>query len=132
MRRLLLILGLVVAALWAPAAQAGSSTPFSTDKDPSFGSVQVGNSASTTVTLTNTDTVLPHTIDSLGGIVVNPSSGNDFTIQNDNCSGQILSANGLPGDSCTFDVQFAPGSLGGQSAQVDVNYDTNMTAPGVA
>lgn len=127
MRRVMVIAGLVAAALWAPAAQAGSSFPFSTDKDPSFGSVQIGQSPSTTVTLTNTDT-LPHTINSLGGIVVNPSSGNDFSIQNDNCSGATLNQNG----TCTFDVQFAPASLGAQNAQVDVNYDTTFTASGVA
>jgi Abnormal spindle-like microcephaly-assoc'd, ASPM-SPD-2-Hydin len=127
MRRASLLLGLCVVALTAPTAQAGSAGPFSTDKDPSFGSVQIGNSPSTTVTLTNTD-VLPHTINGLGGIVVDPSSGNDFSIQSDNCSGQTLNQNG----TCTFDVQFAPNSLGAQSAKVDVNYDVTLTAVEVA
>ena len=80
--------------------------------------------------MTNTDS-LPHTIDALGDLAITPS-GTDFSILNDNCKGQLLSANGGGSDSCTFDVQFAPGTLGAQTAQVDVNYDAGSTASNVA
>jgi hypothetical protein len=76
-----------------------------------FGSVVIGGSSTQTFTITNTGTanLIIGTITS-----TNPA---EFSIQNDNCSGQTLA----PSSSCTFQAVFSPAlPAGGKSASLSI------------
>ena len=78
-----------------------------------FGSVNVGStSAPRTFTISNagdTDLVI-------GTISITGTDASEFSIQNDNCSGQTIA----PSDTCTVDVVFSPTSAGSKSANLSI------------
>ena len=78
-----------------------------------FGNVNVGStSASQTLTVSNTglaDLVI-------GTLSITGTDDSEFSIQNDNCSGQTIAPSGI----CTVDVTFSPTSLGLKSANLSV------------
>ncbi len=112
---------LAVAALGIPSAAANAVPPWQADNQP-FGNQPVGSPTTQTFTINNTDS-LPHTID-LGGVQINGADQGDFSLSNNNCSGQVV----IGGDSCTVDVTFDPSSLGAETAQVDLSYDAGTGA----
>jgi hypothetical protein len=100
-----------------------------------FGSVNLGQSSTETVTLSNpalaTQLLYPEPdgapdsngsqsplLASIGG-----SSAGDFTITSDGCSGQAL----YPEQSCSFQMQFAPGGLGSRSATLDIPFNYSQS-----
>ena len=101
----------------------------------SFGSVNLGQTSTETVTLSNpaaaTQPLFPEPLGapdangnqsplsaSIGG-----SNAGDFTITNDGCSVQTLD----PTQSCSFQVQFAPRGLGSRSATLDIPFNYSQS-----
>jgi len=85
-----------------------------------FGNVNVGcTSAPQTLTVSNTglaDLVI-------GTLSITGTDASEFSIQNDNCSGQTIA----PSGSCTVDVAFSPTSLDLKSANLSVpSNDPNL------
>jgi Pro-kumamolisin, activation domain/IPT/TIG domain len=100
-----------------------------------FGSVNLGQSSTETVTLSNpalaTQLLYPEPggapdsngnqsplLASIGG-----SNAGDFTITNDGCAGQAL----FPEQSCSFQVEFAPRELGSRSATLDIPFNYSQS-----
>jgi centrosomal CEP192-like protein/ASPM-SPD-2-Hydin domain-containing protein len=125
-RRLLALAALVPLAFSASSAVAGSSGPFSSNRDANFPAVTIGQSQTIHITITNNDSG-DHTIDPASGVSISPT-GTDFSIQNDTCDGALLSANG---GSCTLDVVFAPTTVPQQTGSIDVTYDGGTPASGL-
>jgi hypothetical protein len=69
-----------------------------------FGNLPVGDSATQTVTVTNSASATASLV--LGTIGAGNGLAAPYSVANDTCSGQTLAAGG----SCTFDVQFQPTS----------------------
>ena len=78
-----------------------------------FGNVNVGStSAPRTFTISNIgDADLE-----IGTISITGTDASEFSIQNDNCSGQTI----VPSDTCTVDVVFSPASEGAKSADLSI------------
>jgi hypothetical protein len=112
---------LAALAIGIPNAIGNTVAPWQADNQP-FNSQPVGSPTTQTFTINNTD-VLPHTID-VGGVQISGPDQGDFSLSNNNCDGQVV----LGGDSCTVDVTFNPSSLGPETAQVDLGYDTVSAA----
>jgi hypothetical protein len=121
LRNLIIGGALAAAAIGIPSAAANAVPPWQADNQP-FGNQPVGSSATETFTINNTD-VLPHTIDPTG-VQINGADKADFTLSNDNCSGQLI----LGGTSCTVDVTFDPSALRAEAAQIDLSYDGGTPA----
>ncbi len=100
--------------------QCGGDVSFTTPAVPgatlspssyNFGSVTLGQtSAATTFTLSSTGTA-NLTVSSVTSGGTNPG---DFVKQNDNCTGATIA----PGNTCTFQIRFAPAAVGSRSATV--------------
>lgn len=77
-----------------------------------FGSVELGDSATQTVTITNEGA------DDLTLGTIPAPSNTAYVIATDNCSGQVLAAS----DSCTVALSFTPASQGASNGALDVPY----------
>jgi hypothetical protein len=120
-RRLALALtALVTVAIALAATGSGamgiSAGVFSASPDSvAFGHVAASNPQTITETLTNTgSSTVTISADSLSG----PDQG-DFSLSNDNCQNAAVD----PGQSCSVDVKFTPGSNGPESASLDITDD---------
>ncbi len=82
----------------------GDASAISVSSSGTFGTVPVGTTAGPTlITVTNTSTTADLQIGNLQQIGADPAV---FSIQNDNCSNQIIPAGGS--NTCTFEVTFSP------------------------
>ncbi len=92
---------------------AGSPTASVSPATKDFGSVTAGTSSSRqTFTVANTgaaDLVI-------GTVAVGGPDAALFSLQNDNCSGRTIT----PASNCTFQVLFAPSSMGAKTASVSI------------
>ncbi|MCP4112987.1 MAG: choice-of-anchor D domain-containing protein, partial [Desulfobacteraceae bacterium] len=77
-----------------------------------FGTVNTDTPVKKTLTVSNNGSAVLET----GTISITGTNADEFSIQNDNCSDQTISASG----DCTFDVVFTPISEGAKSASVEI------------
>jgi len=96
--------GIVITGGGAPAPNG------SIDGSGNLGSVQVGDTATTQFTISNSGTA-PLSIAAIAGPMA------PFSVHNDNCSNQNLSTD----QSCNFDVRFSPTGVGSFNDQVSVS-----------
>lgn len=96
----------------APAIVVNDPIDPTDDHDLAFGNVTEMAASSLTITVTNSGTAVLNI-----GTITEPAA--PFSIQTDNCSGQVIPAT----DSCTVDVQFEPPSPGIYSDSFNIPSD---------
>ena len=77
-----------------------------------FGNIAVGSTKIQAFTITNTGSVDLV----IGNLSITGMNASEFSIQNDNCSGQTIA----PSRTCTVDVKFSPTSTGAKSATLNI------------
>ena len=85
-----------------------------------FGVLDIGQTVSATIVLTNQATTEPV----IGNVAVAGSPG--FTTLNDDCSGQTLGTNIGVDDACSFDIELTATSGGLLTAQVVAPYNSSL------
>lgn len=121
-RNKLLSSATVLGLLILPTHLFAATNPFTYSFTPSSGlptTTYVGGSYNVTYTLTNN---LPFN-DKMKQISLRSVTGSGFSIQNDACSGQVITKNG---GTCTFTVNLQPSGTGSVSAQPVMAYDVNI------
>ncbi len=92
-----------------------------------FAQVQLGSSSSAeTVTITNASTASNEQADSfltLGQAQFSGGDSGQFTLVQDNCSGEVLASS----TSCTMEVSFSPTTFGSKTVALKIPTDSNVT-----
>ncbi|MEI7553792.1 choice-of-anchor D domain-containing protein [Candidatus Chlorohelix sp.] len=110
--RILWVLLLLVSL--APAIGVEAAPVSQTASGGNFGSVNVGTTANSVVTFSNTN---PNTINITGYSIV--PGGSAFSVTGTTCSGGLA-----PNASCTYNVSFSPTNIANYNATLEVAYGT--------